>query len=111
MVAEIRHLANSDGAIRLLHAELERLASIASGAYVSRTPIRIECSGKDKIQYWHDEHGIQVLTAGGTVHLSTTLEFHGDSPDWHALRNREIRQLANALLSAAAYVDDGEEGE
>jgi hypothetical protein len=102
-MAEVRHLPTSDHAIRALHAEIERLASLASSVYISRTPIRVDRAGKDEIQIWHDGNDFKVLTAGETVHVSGTLRF-ASWPDWYALSSQDARRIANALLSAAAYV-------
>lgn len=101
----ILQLPGADHAIRQLHSEIERLATLASQAYISRTPLRVERSGRDEITYWYDDLGLKVLTAGGTVHISTQLSFQ-DWPDWNALRNKDARAIANALWSAAAYVED-----
>jgi hypothetical protein len=107
MSGELRHFPSSDHAIRTLHAEIERLASIASQAYLSRTPIRIEHttdSHQSEMQWWHDDNGLKIFTCDGGVYISTTLEFQY-WPDWYALSNQQVRTIANALWSAAAYVE------
>ncbi|MBF6291828.1 hypothetical protein IU454_08115 [Nocardia farcinica] len=107
MTDNVRHLASSDRAIRTLHAEIERLASKASAAYVSRTPIRIDHTTdghRMEMQYWHDADGLKIFTCDGVVHLSATFEFE-DWPDWNSVRPSQARAIANALLSAAAYVE------
>ncbi|WP_405137445.1 hypothetical protein [Nocardia sp. NBC_01388] len=108
MTAELHHLPTSDFAIRQLHAEIERLATIASQAYISRTPLRTEQQGSDEVAYWYDDLGLKILTAGGGVHMSTELRFQ-DWPDWNSVSNKDARAIANALLSAAAYVEPGYE--
>ncbi|WP_280264661.1 hypothetical protein [Nocardia wallacei] len=107
---EVRRLPGADHAIRQLHSEIERLAVLASQAYISRTPLRVEQRGRDEIAYWYDDLGLKILTAGGTVHMSTALSFQ-DWPDWNALRNSDARALANALWSAAAYVGETHQNE
>jgi hypothetical protein len=107
----VRHLPSSDHAIRILHAEIERLASEASAAYITRTPVRVEQgSQQEQIEFWHDDNDLKVLTAGDSrgVHISGTLRM-ATWPDWYALTGAQARRIANALLSAAAYVDTGED--
>lgn len=99
----VRHLASSERAIRTLHVEIEHLASLAAGAYITRTPIRVECHGKDRVEYWHDDNDLKVFAAGGCVHIAGTLRM-ATWPDWYALSGEEARRIANALLSAAAHV-------
>ena len=106
----VRHLPNSDHAIRTLHTEIERLASEAAAAYITRTPLRVEQgSQQEQIEFWHDDNDLKILTAGGSgcVHISGTLRM-ATWPDWYALTGEQARRIANALLSAAAYVDTGE---
>lgn len=107
MSDNVRHFPGSDLAIRTLHAEIERLASMASQAYVSRTPLRIEHttdSHRSEMQWWHDDNGLKIFTCDGGVYISSTLEFQY-WPDWYALSNQQVRTIANALWSAAAYVE------
>ncbi|MCC3333525.1 hypothetical protein [Nocardia abscessus] len=107
MSDNVSHFPGSDLAIRTLHAEIERLASIASQAYISRTPLRIEHttdSHRSEMQWWHDDNGLKIFTCDGGVYVSSTLQFQY-WPDWYALSNQQVRTIANALWSAAAYVE------
>ncbi|MET4614139.1 hypothetical protein ABIC28_005152 [Rhodococcus sp. PvR044] len=105
-MAEIVHLPSPDGAIRHLHAELERLASTAAASYITRTPLRIETgSSGEQLMVWHDDGALRVLTAEGGVFLSGTTSFEYGR-DWFAVTNTQVRALAHALLSAVAHVHE-----
>lgn len=100
----VRHLPNSDEAIRTLHAEIERLASTASTAYISRTPVRVGNNGiGDEMTFWYDGENIKVFTCDGMVYMSG-IEHFGYWPDWFCLSNEDARDIARALVSAAAHV-------
>ncbi|OBK04047.1 hypothetical protein A5637_13275 [Mycolicibacterium fortuitum] len=101
----IAHLPDSDVAIRALHAEIERLAATASTAYISRTPVRVGANGiGDEMTFWYDGEHVKVFTCDGTVFMSG-IEHGGYWPDWYCLARGEAREIANALWSASAYVD------
>lgn len=105
MTGEIVPIPKPDGALRLLHQQIEALATEAAQAYTSRTPIRIEDNGiGDEMQIWFDQRGLKVFTSGGSVHIATTLRFNGDWPNWHTITDKTGRALVNAILSAMAYV-------
>lgn len=103
----------SNSAIRALHSEIERLATFASQSYINQTPIRIghdPCDHSITLHYWFETDLMKVFTADGSVFIEGghRMEY---SPDWLSLSNVEARELANALLSAAAHVSEREDGD
>ncbi|QXO12873.1 hypothetical protein SEA_LATRETIUM_73 [Mycobacterium phage Latretium] len=109
MTGNMSHLPNSDVAIRALHAEIEKLASTASTAYLSKTPLRISDNGiGDEMTFWYDGELIKVFTCDGSVFMSG-IEHFGYWPDWFCLDRQEARAIAQGLLSAAAYISRGDD--
>lgn len=101
----VARLPGSDWAIRELHTEIERLAAKASTAYISRTPIRVDTNGiGDEMTFWYDGEHVKVFTCEGSVFMSG-IDHRGHWPDWYCLRRGEAREIANALLSASAYIE------
>jgi hypothetical protein len=104
--AKVSHLPGSQEAIRSLHAEIERLASYAASSYVSHAPIAVTNNGcGDEMTMFYDADKIKVFTCAGTVFISG-IEHFGYWPDWFALGKQQARNVAQALLSAAAFVPD-----
>lgn len=111
MTDNIAHLPTSDAAIRALHAEIERLASHASTAYVNHAPIAIAHSGTgDEMVMFYDADQIKVFTCDGIVFISG-IEHFGYWPDWFCLGNKQARSVAQALLSAVGHLPEPDESE
>lgn len=102
---ELSHLPKSDHAIRTLHAEIEKLASTAASAYRNPNPIRTEQQGDSTLQWFYDGI-IKVFVCDGGVFMAGDERYNFNWwPDWCAMPRNEVRTIANAMLSAAAYVD------
>lgn len=100
----VHELPTSDVAIRALHRHIEELASTVSTAYISKTPLRIGDNGiGDEMTFWYDGEHIKVFTCDGGVFMAG-LEHQGFWPDWYSTSREEARAVAQALLSAAAFV-------
>ncbi len=106
-MSDLGHLPQSDHAIRALHSEIEKLAS----TYTSPTPIRTEQQGECTL-YWFYDGVLKVFVCDGGVFMSGDDGYTGGVggerfnwwPDWCALRRDEVRAIAHAMLSAAAFV-------
>ncbi|WP_107661047.1 hypothetical protein [Nocardia suismassiliense] len=94
-------------ALRVLRGELENLASAAAAADCSRTPVGYELGrAGESLTVWYDANGLKIHTTDATVFVSTTLQFAQIWPDWCAMSRRTLREIAHAMLSAAAHVED-----
>jgi dihydroorotase-like cyclic amidohydrolase len=100
----VHEFPNTQLAIRTLHAEIERLASAAAASYIPCAPIGVTNNGiGDEMTMFYDANHVKVFTCDGTVFMSG-IEHGGYWPDWFCLSNQEARLIAQALMSAAAFV-------
>ncbi|MFE3195840.1 DUF721 domain-containing protein [Nocardia sp. NPDC059240] len=102
--AKVQEVAGADHAIRELHSRIEYLATLASHAYVSHAPLRIENHDGRQIAHWYDDNELKIFTSAGTVHMSPAPGFPTGTTG-KTLSNAAAREIANALWSAARHVD------
>ncbi|WP_336794159.1 hypothetical protein [Gordonia malaquae] len=101
----VHDLDDSDGAIRLLHRQIEALASRAATAYVVQAPLRVEDRGGFPCCIWYESPELSVISLDGTVgiEMGERFSYHPDAT--YLCARDQARAVAQALLSASAYVD------
>lgn len=102
----LRHLPSAIEPIRELHRQIEELATHAATAYIRKTPVRVEDRNGWPCQIWYESHDLKVLSMDGCVGIEPGERFDFN-PDINFFTGRnEAREVAQALLSASAYVAD-----
>ncbi|RIS64237.1 hypothetical protein [Mycobacteroides abscessus] len=105
-MATVRHLSSAVEPIRELHRQIEELATHAATAYIRMTPVRVEDRNGWPCQIWYESRDLKVVSMDGCVGIEPgeRFDFH---PDINFFTGRnEAREVAQALLSASAYVAD-----
>ncbi|WP_114514745.1 hypothetical protein [Tsukamurella tyrosinosolvens] len=101
----MERLPSADDALRALHRDLERLAAQASTSYLMSQPLRIEDHGEWKRAVWYESEELSIITEDGTVAFAAGRRFDHYPDECHITR-ATARRIAQALLSASAYVAD-----
>ncbi|QSN49764.1 hypothetical protein [Mycobacteroides abscessus] len=104
VVGTLRHLSSAVEPIRELHRQIEELATHTSSAYIRMKPIRVEDRNGLPCQIWYESRDLKIVSMDGCVGIETGERFDF-CPDINFFTGRdEAREVAQALLSASAYV-------
>jgi hypothetical protein len=102
----VSKLPSADQPIRELHRQIEELAAHAATAYLRTTPIRVEDRNGWPCHIWYESRDINVVSMDGSVGIEPSERFDY-YPDITFFTGRsQAREIAQALLSASAYVAD-----
>ncbi|WP_142281833.1 MULTISPECIES: hypothetical protein [Mycobacterium] len=92
--------------IRELHRQIEELAAHAATAYIRTAPIRVEDRNGWPCHIWYESKDINVVSMDGSVGIEPTEHFDYYPDTTFFTGRNQAREIAQALLSASAYVAD-----
>lgn len=103
-IGTVTDLPSATGPIRDLHRQIEELAAHAATAYVRTTPVRVEDRNGWPCHIWYESASIKIVSMDGSVGIEPSERFDY-FPDITFFTSRnQAREIAQALLSASAYV-------